>query len=379
VTGRGLRDRYDGDAIVQRIYDTVDDDIAWTDVLAVLTERIGGENGLILGIPTQQAQIPFGSLHRLDSELLQKFNQTHLDNPWARSGIAHPIGAPVISDAHAPFHELKKTEFFGDILQPQRIAHAAVYRLHSTPHLHVGMSVHRSAGAGPFSLAEVAPSVPLLPHLQRAVQLRMLLDARQEEQRLALAALEGLAAGVLLLDGAGRALFANRAARELAAARDAIMMDARGVHARHRLDDRAFQLLIGSAVAGGASGAVALSRASGSLPLVALVVPLIGTLAATAATAGLSSGAAAVFLTDPERQAEPPAERLQALYGLTPTEARVALHLVRAGTIARAAHALGLAPETVRTHLKRIYGKTGVHHQSALARLLSAAAVLNAP
>jgi DNA-binding CsgD family transcriptional regulator len=49
---------------------------------------------------------------------------------------------------------------------------------------------------------------------------------------------------------------------------------------------------------------------------------------------------------------------------------------VRHGTIARAALALGLAPGTVHAHLKRIYGKTGIHRQGALVRLLSAAALL---
>jgi DNA-binding CsgD family transcriptional regulator/PAS domain-containing protein len=315
-------------------------------------------------------------MHRVDPALLPKFNAAHLNNPWARLGIAHPVGMPVASDAYTPLRELRKTEFFADILKPQRIAHGVVYRLHSTPRLHFGMSVHRAAAAGPFSPADLAASLPLIPHMCRAVQLRDLLDAQHEENRLALAALDGLASGVLLLDGAGRTLFANRAARALAATRDAIVLDGAGVYARHRAENRAFQLLIGSAVVGGAGGAVALSRASGRLPLVALVAPLMGTLAATAATGGLASGAAAVFLTDPEQQAEPPAERLQALFGLTPTEARVALQLVRQGTIARAAVALGIAPATVHTHLKRIYGKTGVHRQGALVRLLSAAALL---
>lgn len=379
MTRRGLRDRYDGDPLVPRIYETLDDDTAWIDVLAALTERVGGESGIVLALPTRKAPIPLGWLHRVDPALQLTFNERHLDNPWSRAGITHPIGVPVISDAHVPFRDLERTEFFDDILLPQRIAHAAVYRLHSTRDLHVGMSIHRTAAPGPFSPADVAASVPLLPHMSRAVQLRLLLESRQEEKRLALAALEGLAAGVLLLDGSGRALFANRTARELAATREAIVLDNGGVRARHRLEDRAFQRLIGSAVVGSAGGALTLSRASGRLPLVVLVAPLMGTLAATAATAGLASGAAAVFLTDPERQAAPPAERLQALYGFTPTEARVALHLVREGSIARAGLALGLAPETVKTHLKRIYSKTGVHQQGALARLLSAAAVLNPP
>jgi len=80
-------------------------------------------------------------------------------------------------------------------------------------------------------------------------------------------------------------------------------------------------------------------------------------------------------LSDPGQQAERLAERVGALYGLTPTEARVAVRIGKASTIAHVAVGLQLGPETVRTHLKRIYAKTGVNRQSALARLVDFAAV----
>ena len=90
-------------------------------------------------------------------------------------------------------------------------------------------------------------------------------------------------------------------------------------------------------------------------------------------------GAAALFLSDPERQAAASAEHLRALYKLSPTEARVAWLIARSESIKDAAKSLGLAPETVRTHLKHIYAKTGVNRQSALAYLLGAAAVARIP
>jgi DNA-binding CsgD family transcriptional regulator/PAS domain-containing protein len=369
----------DEDAVIHRIYAGVDDANAWHDVMAALVQTLRSESGILGLTSTSAGAIELPITVGLDVATLPRYNDEHTKNPWALSILRLPVGQLVASDAYVPFDELKRSTFHAEILAPQRIAHGAWLRLAADNATSAQMSIHRSARLGPYAASELAAASRFLPHLGRAAQLRLLLRRSEGEKQLALAALEGLAAGVLLLDGSGRALFANRTARELAATRDAIMLDARGVRARHRSDDRVFQLLIGSATAGGAAGAVALSRASGGLPLVALVAPLMGALAAMAARAGLASGAAGVFLTDPERQAEPPAERLQALFGLTPTEARVALHLVRAGTIARAAHALGLAPETVRTHLKRIYGKTGINHQGALARLLSAAAVLHAP
>ena len=264
------------------------------------------------------------------------------------------------------------------MLEPQDIAHAALWAVDDTPAFHVAMSIHRSAERGPFTPTELAASQQLLPHLRRAMQLRLLLERSEWQQLLALEALDRLASGALLVDGSGRVVFANRAALELAATRDVIVVEARGIRTRHRTQTRLLQSLIGSAIRGGPGGALAVARASGALPIAVLVAPLKGALALAAAVDGLA-GAAAIFLSDPERQVEPSAERLMALYGFTPTEARVAIQVARAGTIAGAAAALRLAPETVRTHLKRIYTKTGINRQSALVRLLASAAALRLP
>jgi DNA-binding CsgD family transcriptional regulator len=57
-------------------------------------------------------------------------------------------------------------------------------------------------------------------------------------------------------------------------------------------------------------------------------------------------------------------------YGLTPQEARVLRMVVDAGGVPLAADALNLSPTTVRTHIARIYDKTGVRSQGALIKLL---------
>jgi DNA-binding CsgD family transcriptional regulator len=110
----------------------------------------------------------------------------------------------------------------------------------------------------------------------------------------------------------------------------------------------------------------------------ALIAPLAGTLAASLVAQG-RLGAAAIFLSDPERQARESTGPLRALYRLSPTAARVAWLVTRLGSIGGAAKASGLAPETVRTHLKHVYAKTGINRQSALAHLLVAAAVARVP
>jgi DNA-binding CsgD family transcriptional regulator len=57
---------------------------------------------------------------------------------------------------------------------------------------------------------------------------------------------------------------------------------------------------------------------------------------------------------------------LRCRFGLTPAEARLALQLVAGETLRSAAAKMGISYETVRTHLKTIFNKTGTCRQAEL-------------
>jgi DNA-binding CsgD family transcriptional regulator len=302
----------------------------------------------------------------------------HINNVWRRHGVAIPVGIPVASDSLVSLDEVRRTDFYGEILEPWGVAHGAFFVIDDTPKFHVAMSINRSITRGPFTSAELEASRELLPHLKRAMQLRFLLERNREQQKLALEALNQLAAGVLILDNQARVAFANTAAEEIAAVRDVLVLIDGTVRCRQREQSDILRRLVGSAIAGGPGGSLLLNASSRRLPVSALVAPLVGVLAESLAAQGLQ-GAAAIFLSDPERDAVTLTEQLQALYKLSPTEARVAWLIARSEGINDVARSLGLAPETVRTHLKHIYAKTGVHRQSALAYLLGTTAVGTSP
>ncbi|MDH4985574.1 helix-turn-helix transcriptional regulator [Aminobacter anthyllidis] len=66
----------------------------------------------------------------------------------------------------------------------------------------------------------------------------------------------------------------------------------------------------------------------------------------------------------------PPVKVLQALFDLTPSEARIASALADGRTIDAIGMDFGIARETVRSHLRSIFAKSGVSKQSSLVRLL---------
>ena len=61
---------------------------------------------------------------------------------------------------------------------------------------------------------------------------------------------------------------------------------------------------------------------------------------------------------------------LSQLFGLTAAERVLAEHILSGDSVSDAQVALGVTANTVRTHLKSIYRKTGAHNQADLVRLL---------
>ena len=89
-------------------------------------------------------------------------------------------------------------------------------------------------------------------------------------------------------------------------------------------------------------------------------------------------GAAAVLLLvrDPAGTSPPAGALLIGLFGLTGAEARVATALLAADGPREVAAQLGIGLSTVRTHLHRLYDKTGTRRQAELVWLLATLALL---
>ncbi len=78
----------------------------------------------------------------------------------------------------------------------------------------------------------------------------------------------------------------------------------------------------------------------------------------------------AIFLYDPAAVPYFPGEAFAKLYGLTAAELRVLLELASGSPLQKIAADFGVALQTIKTHLKHIFQKTGVGRQSDLMRLV---------
>lgn len=84
---------------------------------------------------------------------------------------------------------------------------------------------------------------------------------------------------------------------------------------------------------------------------------------------GCGEGRALVSLVPraAQRRSAPSAEEVRAALSLSVREAEIALLAAQGFSVLNIACRLGVAESTVRTYLKRVYGKTGVHSRAELA------------
>ena len=116
-------------------------------------------------------------------------------------------------------------------------------------------------------------------------------------------------------------------------------------------------------------GATGFGASPITIPVLAHVLPLT---AGEKRKAGAASNAvAALFVRKAELEAEPSSEVIGKTYKLTPTELRVLRAIVNVGGVRQVAGNLGVADTTIKTHLGRLFEKTGVSRQADLVKLVA--------
>ena len=203
----------------------------------------------------------------------------------------------------------------------------------------------------------------------RAAVARVHGDAAGDWSEAAACALDLIAPGVVLVDGAGQVAFANRAARRLAAEEDGISIGTALRAAPPEAGGRlrlALQEAVALAEAGeeGHSG-LSLPRPSGRRDLLAIVCAL-----PAEASPRDRCPKAIVFLSDPDRRPAFSNEFIAPLFGLTATESQLALALAEGKRREDMARDFGISQTTVAFHMRNLFQKTGTHRQADLMALL---------
>jgi DNA-binding CsgD family transcriptional regulator len=209
----------------------------------------------------------------------------------------------------------------------------------------------------------------IVPHANRALMINKAIELKKSETKAIGDVLDGLNAGIFLLDANCRIVHANTAGHSLLLADD-YLRDVGGqlFTGDAQLNKRLRQIFgaIGetSRVADGT--AFALNDEDGQR-YVAHVLPLASVLRDGAERSFKAVGV--LFVRQVQANNQPCDELIARSFDLTPAEMRVLQAIVEVGGVPESAQALGIAVSTVKTHLSRVFAKTGTSRQADLVKL----------
>ena len=361
--------------LIHRLYAAPGSTEGWNDFLLDLRTSLNGTAASFVShhFVSQQGSVSLTA--GLDPEAVSAY-QTYwfAFDPWACSPVTRTLtsGSVVAGDQLVPHAAMTRTPFYNDYGRHCGVVRCIVGTIEAERDAVSVLSVSRSDAGHSFDRQEAALVSALMPHLQRAVQLHRRLADAQAAVLGSTSALDRLAHGVILVDASRRVMFANRTAEEILLARDGLSVHNRELFGARAQDTNGLRTLIADAFATstgdgiGAGGMVTLGRPSGRAALRILVTPV----AKRNDLFAPADAAACLFITDPDRFPLPSSGHLQRAFGLTAAETRVAMALLNGKTLERLGDELCVTRNTARTHLQRLFAKTGTARQADLIRTL---------
>jgi DNA-binding CsgD family transcriptional regulator len=350
--------------LIEGIYDAALEPALWNDVVVGIKDFIGSRAcGLISKDTTSQ----FGLTHYycgVDPHYIQLYADTHsrYDPLTTLPSPGQVVSIPDLLH----YDEYRRGPFYQEWLRPQGCVDVANVVLEkSSSNCAVLLTV--LPGARMLD-DEMRRRIALIaPHVRRALLINKAIDLRQSEAATFADTLDGLCSAIFLVDAGRRIVHTNAAGDEMLRANDFLRSIGGQLVAGSAQVNRTLREIVadGGGTPGGKGAAVPLTAHDGER-YVMHVLPL--TAAARAAT-GIAYKAVAALFVRKVALDNPAGELVARHFELTPTELRVLLSIVEIGGVPETAAALGVAETTVKTHLHRVFSKTGTSRQADLVKL----------
>jgi DNA-binding CsgD family transcriptional regulator len=360
--------------LVGAIYDAALDATLWPDVLNRIGDAVGGPE-ILFGVYDPATGLSNMLSPRIDPVLIGSLMDWAPRNPLLPLGIGQAPGKVFTVGDFITSDEFTATDFYNEWWRPAGYDTEPLTTNLLVDHGATGiLTSHHSLRRQPFDSGQKRLFAAFAQHLVRAVALQRRLYHLTFASESALGGFEELHQGFLLVDAQARPVFVNRTGRALLDARDGLLLEAGALSAPDADDGRNLRALIASCAMEAnitTGGQATLRRPSGRLPLHVLVTPVRQETAVAAMPwTIMQRPAAIVLISDPETEMRARIEALRDRFGLTPAEAAFALEIVKGDGRQATADRLGITVGTARSHLTKIFDKTGVTRQAELVRLL---------
>lgn len=360
-------------SLINDVYSAAENPELWPAFLEHLSDALNSKMSVLLHQDARNRSASVGSFVRLDPASAQVYEQHYAARNVFFTHAREPLlSGALLCDSDVDERTLLRSEYYGDFLEPHDVRHAAGLVVMNERGIVSILSTMRSRNKGAFTAANFTLLRALRPHVQRGFQLHRALCSAEERATLHSDALDLVEDGVVLLNARGQIAFMNRRATDIVKAGDGLKVAGRELRASTPAAQTRLSRLVADALGAacashaGSGGSVSVLRSSSQRPYEVTVSPL----RAGSRPREEAGSCVVVLIHDPEKSRQTSMALLKFTFGLTPAEVRLASRLMDGQGLSDAAQACSLSLATVRTHLKRIFAKTGTRHQSELVALL---------
>ena len=361
-------------SLIGDIYDAALDPSRWTIVLGKAREFVGG---FASPIYSKDATGRTGNLHYIEGGIEERYHQLYFEkyvklDPTTTGQFFVEVEQPYSTVDILPYDEFLASRVYLEWARPQGLVDHIAAVLDKSATSFAAFGIFRHARDGVVGEEERRRMRLIVPHVRRAVLIARVIDLKPEESANLADGLDTLNAGMFLLGAEGRIVHANLAGHGMLA--DGELLRASGGRLLARdpdIDHDLHETLSAAANGDAAVGSMGISlplRAASGARYVAHLLPLT----ARARRARIPHTAvAAMFVHDATLETPSAPEVIARAYRLTPTELRVLLAIAEIGGAPEVAEALGIGETTVKTHLGRLFEKTGARRQVDLVKLVA--------
>jgi DNA-binding CsgD family transcriptional regulator/PAS domain-containing protein len=261
--------------------------------------------------------------------------------------------------------DLQNSLFFNKFLKPAALDEILLSYVEEPGGFRCWTSIVRREDMGLFSAEDIARFEWLMGHMRSALMVYAALKKVELDRDIYASALRNLHMGYLLLDRRGRVIELDEEAERLLADNPDLFLSGGQLKVKMQSKNEELQRII----AEGLGTFEEFSRGL-SIPGPRTLGVLIKSAPESPLLASHVAPHLVVYINEPNAPAAAPKARIAELFELSPTEAALAVELVRGRTLAEAAEAINITEQTARSYSKRIFSKTGTRRQADLVRLI---------
>jgi DNA-binding CsgD family transcriptional regulator len=360
-------------ALIGDIYDAVLDPAQRTDVIDKIAHFTGGHSGGLLSKHCLSNSENLYCYIGADPDSLQAYSESYPKLDPTADAPSFGVEQVVSTADLVPYEEFRRGRFYREWARPHGWVDIASAVIEKSATSCTFLSVARHEQSGMVDDEMRRRMALVIPHVRRALLIGKTVNLKEAEAVCFSDILDGLSAGMILVDGNARIVHANAAGQAILEASDFL----RAVCGRLVASDAPINVALREILAGADGGDAAIGIKGIALPLTAhdgerYVAHILPLTSGARRGAGLAYNAvAALFVRKVALDAASPRDIIGRMYRLTPTELRVLHAIVDIGGVPEVAAALGVAATTIKTHLGRLFAKTGVGRQADLVKLVA--------